>query len=352
MLACDHVGQLAAVAGHAQPIGHLMQQRNAARLMAVMARQQIAGRRSLAEVVAQAGVAHRQRRAQPRAGVEHEQQVCAGVDLRMVLFRLRHAPQSIDLGQQPRQGATVAQHLQHARRRRLHQTAGKLLPHAFGHQCIDLARGHHLPAQRHRFRRHLEIGQAGGEARQPQDAHRVLGKGLADVAQHAVLQVTLAAEGVDDAALCILGHRVDRQVAARQVLLQRHRRVGVEAEAVIARRRLALGARQRVFLLGLRMQEHGEVAAHRPVTGVQHLLRRRTDYHPVMVAHRPAEQAVTHATSDGKDLHAASVGGGWGRAPGSEGAPRPRGGRENFTPLQRHPGAGPPRRFNICRRSS
>ena len=57
------------------------------------------------------------------------------------------------------------------------------------------------------------------------------------------------------------------EIAPRQVLLQRDVGLGVEGEAVIAPCRLALGARQRVFLARLRMQEYREVLAHGQVAG-------------------------------------------------------------------------------------
>ena len=118
------------------------------------------------------------------------------------------------------------------------------------------------------------------------------------MAQHALAQVPLAAEGVDQRAVAAFGHRVDRQVAARQVLLQRDGRVGVHDEAVVARRALALGARQCVFLVRVRVQEHREVAPHLLEAGVEHLLRRGTDHDPVAVVDRPPEQPVAHRAAD------------------------------------------------------
>ena len=74
-----------------------------------------------------------------------------------------------------------------------------------------------------------------------------------------VCEVALAAVGIDQRAVFVLRHRVDRQVAARQVFFERDVGRGVEGEAVVAGRRLALGARERVFLVRLRMQEDREV---------------------------------------------------------------------------------------------
>ena len=97
--------------------------------------------------------------------------------------------------------------------------------------------------------------------------------------------------------------RVDREVAAREVLLQRHVGRGVELEAVIAARGLALGARERVLLLRFRVQEHREILADRLVAELHHLLGRRADHDVVAVLHRQPEQLVAHRAADGVDLH-------------------------------------------------
>ena len=119
-----------------------------------MWRGSIVGRRgALAEVVAEAGKAHRQAALQAARHVEHHHQVHAGVDLGVVVGALRHAPQAVDLGQQARQRAAVAQHVEHARRARLHQAARELLPDALGHQRVDLAVLDHLRASARASRR-------------------------------------------------------------------------------------------------------------------------------------------------------------------------------------------------------
>ena len=64
----------------------------------------------------------------------------------------------------------------------------------------------------------LEDDLARREARQAQQAHRVFGERGRDVAQHACFEVAAAAEGVDDAAVGGLRHRVDGQIAAHHVV--------------------------------------------------------------------------------------------------------------------------------------
>ena len=60
---------------------------------------------------------------QARAHVQHHHQVHAGVDLGVIVGALRHAPEAIDLGQQARQRAALAQHFEHARGLGFHQPA-------------------------------------------------------------------------------------------------------------------------------------------------------------------------------------------------------------------------------------
>src|SRR5690606_9631351 len=75
-------------------------------------------------------------------------------------------------------------------------------------------------------------------------------------------------------------------------------------EATVAAAALTLGARQRVLLAGVRMQEHREIAPHRAEAGVEHLLRGGTYHHPVAVAGRLAQQFVADRAADKIDLKA------------------------------------------------
>jgi hypothetical protein len=123
------------------------------------------------------------------------------------------------------------------------------------------------------------------------------------VAQHARRKVGLAAEGIDQRAVLVLGDGVDGEVAPRQILFQRHVGRGVEDEALVARRGLALGARQGVFLVRLGMQEHREILADRLEAARQHVLRRGADDDMVVVLHGQAEQPIAHRTADDVGLH-------------------------------------------------
>ena len=91
--------------------------------------------------------------------------------------------------------------------------------------------------------------------------------------------------------------------AARQVLFQRDVGCGVEHEPAVAGARLALGACERVFLMGQRMQEHREIAPHRREAGRHHLLRCRANDDPVAVVRRHPHQLVAHRTADDIRFH-------------------------------------------------
>jgi predicted thioredoxin/glutaredoxin len=86
------------------------------------------------------------------------------------------------------------------------------------------------------------------------------------VAQHARLDVAAAAVRVDQRAVLVLRDGVDSQVAAPEVVLERDLRPALEREAVVTAAGLALGARERVLLARLRVQEDREIPPDRPET--------------------------------------------------------------------------------------
>ncbi len=240
--------------------------------------------------------------------------------------RLRDAVQRVDLGQQLAQRAAIAQHRQHPRRVRLHQSARDFLPDALGRQRGELARRDQRPHQRFGAGGHDEA-EARGEAGDPQHAQRILGERRRDVSQHAGREIAGAAVGIDQRAVGAARHRIDRQVASREVVLERHLRRREELEPAVPLAVLALGARERVLLARLRMQEHREIAAHRPVARRQHRLRRRADDDPVAVDDGTPDQFVADGSADAVDLHGTGRGAGGGH-------------RREFTPA----GAGSARR--------
>ena len=258
-----------------------------------MARQHIGRRGAFAQVVQHTGPAHGQRCLQARSHVQHHHHVDAGIDFGVVFGTLGHAPQALQLGQQHAQSTALAQHLEHARGLRLHQPTRDFLPHALGHEVIDLALGDHLLHQTHGLRGNAEVGKPRCKARHAQDAHRVFAESLGDMAQHLGLQIGHAAIRIKNGCIarpvCVCSYGIDSQIAARQVFFQRHIRAGIYRKALIAAPALALGARQGVLLVRLRVQKHRKVAPHGGKALLQHLFGRSAHHQPVAVVHGQAQ---------------------------------------------------------------
>ena len=108
------------------------------------------------------------------------------------------------------------------------------------------------------------------------------------MAQHASSDVALAAVGVGQHAVGVLGDGVDGQVSSGQVFFERDVWRGMHGKAVVALRGLAFGASQGVFFTRLRVQKHRKILAHRQVALSRQSLGRGTDHNPVVVAHRQA----------------------------------------------------------------
>ncbi len=65
------------------------------------------------------------------------------------------------------------------------------------------------------------------------------------------LQITTAAEQVDDPARFRTSHGVDGEITPRQIFLQRHIGTGMTDKTGVSRAHLALGTRQRPFVMRL-----------------------------------------------------------------------------------------------------
>ncbi len=219
----------------------------------------------------------------------------AGVDFRVVIGALRDAEQLVKFGQQACQCATIAQYANHARGLRFHQTARKFLPDPLGHQMIHLAVGHHAAHQGQGFRGNGEIGKTGRKAGNAQDAYRVFDKGRADMTQYTIFQVGLTVERIDQRAIVSASHGVDGEIPSRKVVFERHLRCGVKAESGVTVTTFALGTGQRVFLVGLRMQENGKIPPDRLETARAHRRRRAADNNVIPILDRQAKQFVTNS---------------------------------------------------------
>ena len=54
--------------------------------------------------------------------------------------------------------------------------------------------------------------------------------------------------------------------------------------------------------MGLRVQEYGEILAYRLIAEGDHLLRRGTHYHPVLILDRETQQFIAYRPADAIDL--------------------------------------------------
>jgi hypothetical protein len=124
------------------------------------------------------------------------------------------------------------------------------------------------------------------------------------VPQDARTQVALAAVRIDEHAIFATRHRVDREVAAQEILLERHVGRGVEGEALVARRGLALGAGERVLLVRLGVQEDGKVRSDGTKAATGHLLGRGADDDVVAILDGQAQELVAHGAAYDEGLHA------------------------------------------------
>ena len=228
-----------------------------------------------------------------------------GVDFRVPLFGLRHAVERVELREDARERTRGAQRAEPRGGRGLAERALRFLPDALRDERVRLARGDHRAHARGRLRRDREAErlEAREEARDAQDPHRVLVEGVRHVPQLPRLEVRAPAVRVDQRAIGVARDRVDREVAALEIVLERDVGRVVQFEAAVAGAGLALGAREGMFLAGLGVQEHREVAPDLAVAEVQHLLRRRADHDPVALADWPAEQLVANRAADQIDFH-------------------------------------------------
>ena len=113
---------------------------------------------------------------------------------------------------------------------------GAMRADSLGYQRIDFAAGDHRAHQRRCFGRDREAQrrEARGEARKPEDAHRILGEGRRHMPQHARRKVVLATVRVDQRAVGGARDRVDGQVASLEVVLERDG-AQLRDEATVAR---------------------------------------------------------------------------------------------------------------------
>ena len=186
------------------------------------------------------------------------------VDFRVVFFGLRHTEQRIYFRHPDSQSAAITQHLKIHLRLLLQQRPLGFLPYPLWHQMFQFAIGHHGTHQRHGFigNGKSQRREASGKAGNPQYSQRVFAEGWRHMAQQAVLQVLLAVVGVDKLAVATLGHGVDGEVAAQQVVFQRDIRAEATFKTLIAVTGFSFGAGQGVFFLAVGVQEHRKIGSY------------------------------------------------------------------------------------------
>ena len=293
-------GEIAMLLRHAQSITERFDGSESARFVTVMTRPFFARCECFAEIVGEQCETHDAGRVARSGDVERQQQMFAGVDFGMPFGALWHAEERSDFGQHDAQRSTGAQRFECRTRRGLVERAFEFAPHAFGDQRIDFARGHHRLHEHHRFRcdAKTERREPCRKTRHAQDAHRILDEGRRHVSQHACLEIGAAAVRVDQGAVGALRHRVDGEVASREILLERHARCEVGGEAAIAGCDLALETREGVFFVGLGVQENRKIAPDCAKAARLEILRRCADDDPVTFFDRASEQLVAYRAAD------------------------------------------------------
>gem|GEM_PF-5403475 len=123
------------------------------------------------------------------------------------------------------------------------------------------------------------------------------------MAQYPCLQICLPAIRVNQLPICCLRYRVDGQIAAQQIRLQRYIWRENKGEGLMPAPGLALLPCQCIFLARLWMQKHRKILADLTETLRQHFFRRCADHDPIAVMHRQAEQSIAHRAADQKNLH-------------------------------------------------
>jgi hypothetical protein len=146
--------------------------------------------------------------------------------------------------------------------------------------------------------------EAGGEAREPQDPHRIFDECRRYMTQHESFQVALPAERVDERPIGGLRNGIDGQIAAREILLKTDFRPELDRKAAISGRSLSLAAGKRIFFVGLGMQEHGKVAAHFAIFEAQQFVAGAPYHDPIAFLDGQTQQRVSNRAANQIHLHA------------------------------------------------
>ncbi len=277
--------------GRLQARAHRIHKRHAADLMASMRRPFLPWREPLPEVVQE----HREARAgcEPEGHrlTQREQDMGARIPLRMVFKGLRYPKEPVDLRELHRQGPAGAQGLYEKPRIGLGERPVELGKDALRHEGRHLASYDHGAHERQGLGRHGKP-ETGGETRDPQNPHGILGERRTYVTQDAGAEIGKSLVGIDERAIQRTRHGVDGEIPPPQVLLQSHVGIGVDHETVVAGGGLALGPGERVLAVGLGVQEHWKIRADTAEAQGLHLLRGTADHDIIPINDRSSEELV------------------------------------------------------------
>jgi hypothetical protein len=209
--------------------------------------------------------------------------VHAGIDLGMPLLGLRHSEQCIHFGKDAPKRAAGAQRFDVDVGAVRCQRFNGLLPDALRAQRLHLAGCDDVFHELERFSgdREVERCETRGEACHAQHTQRILAKCRRHVSQNARFEVGSSRPRVDDLAVLAAGDGVDGEVAALEVVFERHRRRGIERKAGISRRGLTLDSSECVFFAGARVQEYRKILADAPIALCDELVGRSADDDPI-----------------------------------------------------------------------
>ena len=107
--------------------------------------------------------------------------------------------------------------------------------------------------------------------------------------QDPIGQITLPTKRVNQTTICGLGHRINRQIAALEILLETDIWGGVKHKPSIPGSRLTLSTGQGILLTRLRMQKYREILADGLKARFNQLFGPGTDNDPVAISPLQAE---------------------------------------------------------------
>src|SRR5262249_30185373 len=143
-----------------------------------------------------------------------------------------------------------------------------------------------------------ELREPGREARDAQHAQRIFRERGRYVPQHAGFEVAPACPRIDQRTVGGARDCVDREIAALEILLERHARGRVELKSRVTPAHLAFRASERIFVARGWMEKDREVLADAPVALREELVGRSADDDPVALLDRQAKQGVAYGPAD------------------------------------------------------